>query len=117
MCRAVVVFVSVGRLVRLSRGGQYEKWPTCGQGGYATPATSGMPTASERGAESEVAHLSADLGFYGVKKFQNKLQSQILLFLSNYTIKSIFSGVSPPPRSTNLEIFEPLDRQRRLDSI
>ena len=27
-----------------------------GQGGYITPAASGVPTASERGAESEVAH-------------------------------------------------------------
>ena len=39
------------------RGAQ--KWPTCGQGGYVTPAASGIPTASERGAESEVAHLWA----------------------------------------------------------
>ena len=37
----------------------YQKWPTCGQGGYITPAASGVPTASERGAESEVAHLWA----------------------------------------------------------
>ena len=27
-----------------------------GQGGYITPAASGIPTASERGAKSEVAH-------------------------------------------------------------
>ena len=37
-------------------GGQNQKWPTSGQGGYITPATWGVPTASERGAESEVAH-------------------------------------------------------------
>ena len=37
-------------------GGQNQKWPTSGQGGYITPAASGVPTASERGAESEVAH-------------------------------------------------------------
>ena len=43
----------------LQRGGQNQKWPTCGQGGYATPAVSGFPTASERGAKSEVAHLWA----------------------------------------------------------
>ena len=30
-----------------------------GQGGYVTPAASGIPTASERGAKSEVAHLWA----------------------------------------------------------
>ena len=37
-------------------GRQNQKWPTSGQGGYITPATRGVPTASERGAESEVAH-------------------------------------------------------------
>ena len=34
-------------------------WPTCGQGGYVTPAASGIPSASEPGTESEVAHLWA----------------------------------------------------------
>ena len=37
-------------------GGQNQKWPTSGQGGHITPAASGIPNASERGAESEVAH-------------------------------------------------------------
>ena len=41
--------------------------------------------------------LAVHLGFYGVQKSQNQLQSEILLFLSSYTIKSIFSGVGPPP--------------------
>ena len=40
----------------LQSGVQNQKWPTCGQGGHATPAALGIPTASERGAESEVAH-------------------------------------------------------------
>ena len=40
-------------------GGGNRKWPTCGQSGYATPAVSGIPTASKRGAKSEVAHLWA----------------------------------------------------------
>ena len=40
----------------LQGGGQNQKWPTSGQSGYLTPAVSGIPTASERGAESEVAH-------------------------------------------------------------
>ena len=40
----------------LQSGGQNQKWPTCGQGGYLTPAVSGIPTATERGAKSEVAH-------------------------------------------------------------
>ena len=44
---------------RFRAGGQNQKWPTCGQGGYVTPAASGIPSASERGAKSEVAHLWA----------------------------------------------------------
>ena len=40
----------------LRRGGQNQKWPTSGQNGYLTPAVSGIPNASERGAKSEVAH-------------------------------------------------------------
>ena len=36
-------------------GGQNQKRPTSGQGSYITPAAWGIPTASERGAESEVA--------------------------------------------------------------
>ena len=42
-----------------SERGQNQKWPTCGQSGYLTPAASGIPSASERLAESEVAHLGA----------------------------------------------------------
>ena len=44
----------------LQSGGQNQKWPTSGQRGYLTPAVSGSPTASERGAESEVAHKWAN---------------------------------------------------------
>ena len=40
----------------LQSGGQNQKWPTSGQGGYITPAAWGFPTTSERGAESEAAH-------------------------------------------------------------
>ena len=40
----------------LQSGGRNQKWPTSGQGGYITPAALGVPTASERGAESEVTH-------------------------------------------------------------
>ena len=40
----------------LQSGGQNQKWPTSGQGSYITPAAWGVPTASEQGAESEVAH-------------------------------------------------------------
>ena len=40
----------------LQSGGQNQKWPTSGQSGYLTPAVSGSPTASERGAKSEVPH-------------------------------------------------------------
>ena len=34
----------------LQSGRENQKWPTCGQGGYVTPAVSGIPTTSERGA-------------------------------------------------------------------
>ena len=44
----------------LQSGGQNQKWPTCGQSGYLTPAVSESPTATERGAKSEVAHLWAN---------------------------------------------------------
>ena len=37
-------------------GGQNQKWPINGQGGYITPAASGIPSASKQGTESEVAH-------------------------------------------------------------
>ena len=40
----------------LQSGGQNQKWPTSGQSGYVTPAVSGIPTVSERGEKSEVAH-------------------------------------------------------------
>ena len=40
----------------LQSGGQNQKWPTSGPGGYIATAACGMPTASQRGAESEVAH-------------------------------------------------------------
>ena len=43
----------------LQSGGQNQKWPTSRQGGYLTPSVSGIPTALERGAKSEVAHLWA----------------------------------------------------------
>ena len=45
------------------------------------------------------------LGFYGVQKSQNQLQSKILLFLSNYTIKRKFSGVSAPPPTLQIGNF------------
>ena len=43
----------------LQSGGGNQKWPTCGQSGYVTLAVSGIPTASDRGGKSEVAHLWA----------------------------------------------------------
>ena len=43
----------------LQSGGQNQKWPTSEQGGYITPAASGIPTASKRGAKSDVAHKLA----------------------------------------------------------
>ena len=44
---------------RFRAGGGNQKWPTCGQSGYVTPAVSGIPTASEQGGKSEVSHLWA----------------------------------------------------------
>ena len=40
----------------LQSGGHNHKWPTNGQGGYITLAAWAVSTASERGAESQVAH-------------------------------------------------------------
>ena len=40
----------------LRGGGKNQKWPTSGRGGYITPAAYGVPSASERGTKSEVAH-------------------------------------------------------------
>ena len=36
-------------------GGQNQRWPTSGQGGYTNFAALGLPTALERGAKSQVA--------------------------------------------------------------
>ena len=47
----------------LQSGGQNQKWPTSGHSGYLTPAVSGIPTASERGAKSEVAHRWEKSGY------------------------------------------------------
>ena len=41
---------------RFRAGGQNQRWPTSGQGGYITRAVWGVPTATKRGAESMVAH-------------------------------------------------------------
>ena len=55
----------LGDPYRFRAGGQNQKWPTCGQGGYVTPAVSGIPTASERGAKSEVAHKWSKMLYSG----------------------------------------------------
>ena len=49
----------LGDPLRFRAGGTIRSGPPCGQGGYLTPAGSGIPSASERGAESEVAHVWA----------------------------------------------------------
>ena len=49
----------LGGPLRFGAGGPNQKWPTCGQDGYLTPAASGVPSAFGRGAESHVAHLWA----------------------------------------------------------
>ena len=45
----------------LQSGGQNQKWPTSGQSGYLTPAASGIPTASKRGAKSEMSKKRAEM--------------------------------------------------------
>ena len=40
----------------LQSGGHDQRWPTSGQGGYMTRDAWGVPTATKRGAESQVAH-------------------------------------------------------------
>ena len=45
-----------GGLHRFRAGGRITSGPQLGKGGYITPAAWGVPTALERGAESEVAH-------------------------------------------------------------
>ena len=40
----------------LQSGGQNQKSPRNGQGGYITPAAWGVPNASERGTKSKLAH-------------------------------------------------------------
>ena len=47
---------SLGCHVQVPPAGRNQKWPINGQGGYITPAASGIPTASKRGAKSELAH-------------------------------------------------------------
>ena len=37
-------------------GGQSQRWPISGRGGYITPAARGVPTVSKRGEQSQVAH-------------------------------------------------------------
>ena len=44
---------------RFRAGGRIRSGPPCGQGGYLTPASSGIHSASGRGAESEMAHVWA----------------------------------------------------------
>ena len=46
----------IGDRHRFKVGGHFLILPTSGQSGYLTTAVSGIPTAAERGAKSEVAH-------------------------------------------------------------
>ena len=46
-------------------GGQNQKWATSGRIGYLTPTVLESPTASERGAKSEVAHKCGGDTRYG----------------------------------------------------
>ena len=46
----------IGEPHRCRAGGRIRSGPQVGKSGYLTPAVLGIPTAAERGAESEVAH-------------------------------------------------------------
>ena len=50
----------------LQSGGQNQRWSTSGQGGYITPTAWVVPTASELGAESEVAGGYITLAAWGI---------------------------------------------------
>ena len=44
-------------------GGGNQKWPTCGQSGYVTPAVSGIPTAAERGGGNRKSPTCGQNGY------------------------------------------------------
>ena len=46
----------LGDPLRFRAGDKIRSGPLVGRGGYITPAAWGIPSASERGAQSEVAH-------------------------------------------------------------
>ena len=46
----------LGEAQRFRAGGKNQKWPTSWQDGYITLAASGIPSASERRAKTEVTH-------------------------------------------------------------
>ena len=64
----------LGRPHRFQSGGQNQRWPTSGQGGYITPAAWGVPTLRVAAASSSVLewltkflalHLVLTMGFNG----------------------------------------------------
>ena len=89
-------------------GGENQQWPTCGQSGYVTPAVSGIPTASERGGKSEVAHLWAKwlrppcrLGDPHRLRAGGKIRSGPLV--GKVATSPLPSRGSPPPQSRGAE--------------
>ena len=48
----------------LQSGGENQKWSTCGQGGYITPATWGITTTSERGGGGDQKGPTCGQGGY-----------------------------------------------------
>ena len=88
----------------LQSGGQNPKWPTNGQGGYITPAASGIPAVSERGAKSEVAHkwarwLHHPCRLGDPRRFRagGKIRSGIEM--GNVATSPVPPRGSPPPQS------------------
>ena len=85
----------------LQSGGQNQKWPIHGQGGYITPAASGIPTASERRAKSEVAHtwarwLHHPLPPRGSPPLQSGGQNQSWPFMGKVATTPLPPRGSPP---------------------
>ena len=53
----------LGDPLRFKAGGQNQKWPINEQGGYITPAASGIPTISERGGQNQKWPINGQGGY------------------------------------------------------
>ena len=79
--------------------GQIQKWPINGQGGYVTPAASGIPSASERGAKSEVAHKWARW-LRHPSRLGDPLRFSAGVQIQKWPINGQGGYITPPPRGS-----------------